>query len=288
MDQLHRFLFEDLGVRGELVQLGASWRVVRDNQDYPATVATQLGQGLAGVMLLSGTIKFSGSLILQIQSSGPLNLLVAQATDQRTLRGLARWQEEVPVGDLAATFGQGRLVITAEAPSGERYQGIVALEGSGLAEAIGTYFQQSEQLPTRLWLACDGEHAAGLFLQRLPGQQVEDADAWERLTALADTVTVEELASLPVEQLLHRLFHEETLRLFEPEPVAYRCGCSRERIAEVLRAMGEGEVSELVQSEGEIHAGCEFCGRDYVFDKVDVAALFSGAAPLPAEDSTTH
>jgi len=285
MDQLHRFLFEDLGVRGELVQLGASWRAVRDNQDYPAAVAAQLGQGLAAVMLLSGTIKFKGSLILQLQSAGPLNLLVAQATEQRTLRGLARWQSEVPAGDLAATFGEGRLVITADAPGGERYQGIVALEGSGLAEAIGNYFERSEQLPTRLWLACDGEHAAGLFLQRLPGEQADDQDGWARVAALAETVSADELLSLSAEQLLHRLFHEETLRLFDAEPVAYRCGCSRERIEDVLRQMGETEVSDLLKNEGQIKADCEFCGREYLFDKVDVAGLFAGAA-APDADST--
>jgi molecular chaperone Hsp33 len=285
MDQLHRFLFEDLGVRGELVQLGASWRAVRDNQDYPAAVAAQLGQGLAAVMLLSGTIKFKGSLILQLQSNGPLNLLVAQATDQRTLRGLARWQAEVPAGDLAATYGEGRLVITADAPGGERYQGIVALEGTGLAEAIGNYFERSEQLPTQLWLACDGEHAAGLFLQRLPGEQVDDPDGWARIAALAETVSAEELLGLSAEQLLHRLFHEETLRLFDAEPVAYRCGCSRERIEDVLRTMGEAEVGELLEREGRIKADCEFCGREYLFDKVDAAALFAGVT-APDGDST--
>lgn len=285
MDQLHRFIFEHLGVRGELVQLGASWRAVRDNRSYPATVSAQLGQGLAAVMLLSGTIKFKGSLILQIQSGGPLSLLVAQATDQRTLRGLAHWEGEVPAGDLAATFGEGRLVITAEAPSGERYQGIVALEGTGLAEAIGNYFGQSEQLPTRLWLACDGEHAAGLFLQKLPGQTVEDEDGWERVSALAETVTAEELCTLPAKEMLHRLFHEEDVRLFEAEPVAYRCGCSRERIEDALRAMGEADLNDLLASEGQIQADCEFCGREYLFDKVDVAALFAGPA-MPEGDST--
>lgn len=283
MDQLHRFIFEHLGVRGELVQLGASWRAVRDNRDYPATVAAQLGEGLAAVMLLSGTIKFKGALILQIQAAGPLSLLVAQATDQRTLRGLAHWEGDVPPGDLAATFGEGRLVITAQAPSGEQYQGIVALEGTGLAEAIGNYFQQSEQLPTRLWLACDGEHAAGLFLQRLPGETTADVDGWERVAALAETVTAQELLTLSAEQLLHRLFHEEDLRLFEPEPVAYRCGCSRERIEDALRAMGRAEVEALVEQEGEIHADCEFCGRAYVFDKVDAAALFAEVPPGGAE-----
>jgi molecular chaperone Hsp33 len=286
MDQMYRFLFEGLGVRRELVRLGASWRAVRDNQDYPEQVAAQLGQGLAAIMLLSGTIKFKGSLILQVQSSGPLTVLVAQATDQRTLRGLARWHGEVPQGALSAVYGEGRLVITAEAPSGERYQGIVGLEGQGLGDALASYFRQSEQLPTRLWLACDGEQAAGLFLQRLPGETGVDEDGWERVAALADTVSDDELLQLSAEELLHRLFHEEQVRLFEPEPVAYRCGCSRKRIEDALRAMGEAEVNTLLESEGEIRADCEFCGKDYRFDAVDVKALFSGA--MPTEGGSPH
>jgi molecular chaperone Hsp33 len=192
----------------------------------------------------------------------------------------------VPAGKLADVYGEGRLVITAEAPSGERYQGIVGLEGQGLADALGSYFQQSEQLPSRLWLACDDEQAAGLFLQRLPGQGSEDEDGWERVTTLAETVSDQELLQLPTEELLHRLFHEEQVRLFEPEPVAFRCGCSRERIEDALRAMGEDEVNELVKSEGEIRADCEFCGKDYRFDAVDVTALFSGA--MPPEGNSAH
>ncbi len=289
MDQMYRFLFESLGVRGELVQLGASWRAVRDNQAYPDIVAGQLGEALAAVMLLSGTIKFQGSLILQIQARGPLRLLVAQATDQRTLRGLARWEGdnlEVVSGEgLAAIYGDGRLVITADAPTGERYQGIVPLDGGDLAEALEGYFAQSEQLPTRLWLACDGEHAAGLFLQRLPGES-PDEDGWERVNALAATVREDELLTLSAQDLLHRLFHEELVRLFEPEPVAYRCGCSRERIVDALRGLGRHEVDDLLESEGEIRADCEFCGRHYVFDRVDAMALFGQAQPTG--DDTTH
>lgn len=286
MDQMYRFVFESLGVRGQLVQLGASWRAVRENQPYPDSVADQLGQGLAAVMLLSGTIKFKGSLILQVQADGPLRLLVAQATDQRTLRGLARWDGDVSGTDLPAIYGPGRVVITAEAAGGERYQGIVRLEGDNLAQALRGYFEQSEQLPTQLWLACDGEHAAGLFLQRLPGGSVDDEDGWARLCALAETVRDDELLALTATELLHRLFHEESIRLFDAEPVAYRCGCSRERIADALRAMGRAEVRDLLDSEGEIRADCEFCGRTYVFDRVDAMAVF-GPVP-PADGDTTH
>lgn len=275
MDQLHRFVFESLGVRGELVQLGASWQAVREIHDYPPVVAGQLGQALAAVALLSGTIKFKGSLILQIQASGPLRTLVAQATDQRTLRGMASWEGEVPDGDMAASFGQGRLVITAEAPSGERYQGIVAAEGDNLAVALENYFIQSEQLDTRLWLFADGDRTAGLLLQRLPGETGE-GDGWARVTALADTITADEGLSLAAGELLHRLFHEEALRLYDPEPVAFRCGCSRERISQALASMGKASLEEIVEELGAVEVNCEFCNRHYRFDAVDVEGLFSG------------
>lgn len=285
VDQLLRFTFEHLNVRGELVQLGASWRAIRENQAYPAVVASELGQGIAAVALLSGTIKFQGSLILQAQGSGPLPLVLAQATDQRTVRGLARWQPEVVDAAPSALYRNGRLVITAQAPDNERYQGIVALDADHLAHALETYFAQSEQLPTRLWLSADGERAAGLFLQRLPGESA-DPDGWERVCLLADTVREAELRQLAPEALLFRLFHEETVRTFEPEPVAYRCGCSREQTGDMLRALGPEEAGEVVREEGEIRVDCEFCGRSYRFDPVDVAALFApGGSTLPGDGS---
>jgi len=285
MDQLHRFIFEDLGIRGELVQLGSSWQAAQAIHPYPPVVAAQLGQALAAVVLLSGTIKFSGSLIMQLQGPGPLRTLVAQATDRRTVRGMASWQGDVAAGDMAALFGEGRLVITAEAPGGERYQGIVAAEGENLAAALEQYFVQSEQLDTRLWLFVDERHAAGLFLQQLPGERGEE-DAWERVTALADTVTADELLSLDARQLLHRLFHEETLRLFDPEPVAFRCGCSRERVAGMLRSLGQTAVDDIIEELGAVEVNCEFCNRQYRFDAVDVAGLFAASAPL--EDGGSH
>jgi molecular chaperone Hsp33 len=173
-----------------------------------------------------------------------------------------------------ALLGQARLVLTAESPSGERYQGIVPVEGGDVANAVEGYFVQSEQLPTRLWLAADSEHAAGLFLQRLPQTQ-DDDEHWERACMLADTLKDEELLKLDAQELLHRLFHEEDLRLFEPEPVAFRCGCSRERVGATLVSLGEGEVAQMLEEMGTIEVDCEFCNAHYAFDTVDAAALFS-------------
>jgi molecular chaperone Hsp33 len=249
-------------------------------------VQRPLGEALACVLLLTATLKFEGKLTLQAQGSGPIRTLVVQGTHEGTVRGLARWHGEVPHGDLQRQFGAGHLALTLEPLHGERYQGIVPLEGAGVGAAIEAYFGHSEQLPTRLWLAVDGARAVGLMLQRLPGT-AEDADGWNRTIMLADTVQDRELLTLPVQKLLRRLFHEEDLRLFEPDPVAFRCGCSRGRIAETLRALGREEIDAIVQEQGDVAVTCEFCNRDYRFDAVDATALFSGAVvPAGGQDAT--
>lgn len=279
-DSFRRFIFEDIGVRGELVRLDASWQAVLERHPYPAAVSSQLGQALAAVLLLSATIKFKGSLILQAQSAGPLHTLVAQATHHRAIRGLAQWREPVPTGNLSDIYGAGRLVLTIQNEGSEPYQGIVALEGANLADAIQSYFSLSEQLATRLWLAADDQRAAGLFIQELPAQGGGATD-WERIILLADTVTEPELLRLPDETLLYRLFNEEQVRLFDPEPVTFRCACSRERIETVLKGLGRTEVESVLQEQGAVDVGCEFCNRRYHFDAVDIQALFSGELTLP-------
>lgn len=279
-DSFRRFLFENIGVRGEWVRLDTSWQAVLARHPYPPAVAHQLGQALAAVVLLSSTIKFKGSLILQTQSQGPLHTLVAQATHQRTIRGLAQWRDKVQGSRLAEVFGPGRLVLTIQNENSEPYQGIVGLEGSNLAEAIESYFSRSEQLATRLWLAADGERAAGLFIQELPTHHGLSAD-WDRVALLADTVSPSELLELPCEGLLYRLFHEETVRLFEPDRVTFRCSCSRKRIEAVLRQLGQAELEAILRERGLIEVMCEFCNHPYRFDGVDVHALLSRAA-LPA------
>lgn len=286
-DQLFRFSFENLGLRGELVQLEASWQgLLERHPGYPEPVGRLLGEACAAVLLLSAVIKFRGSLILQVQSRGLLRALVAQATDRRTMRGLARWNGEPKGDDLRDWVTDGRLVLTVEAPNGERYQGIVPVGGERLSDALETYFTQSEQLPTRLWLACQGGRAAGLMLQALPSRELLDED-WRRVGLLADTVLSAELLDMPAEQLLQRLFHEETVRLFEPEPVAFRCGCSRDRISAVLISLGREEVEKALSEEGRLTIDCEFCGRRHLFDSVDVEGLFSAQA-LAHASSAQH
>lgn len=280
-DSFQRFLFENLGIRGELVRLDASWQTVLERHPYPPSVSSQLGQALAAVLLLSATIKFKGSLILQAQGDGPLHTLVAQATHQRTIRGLAHWRGDVTVGGtLPDIYGTGYLVLTIRNEDSDPYQGIVALEGDDLAGAIQTYFSRSEQLATRLWLAADDQRAAGLLIQELPTQQ-RDHDDWTRVEYLADTVTGPELLNLPSQELLYRLFNEERVRLFDSEPISFRCGCSRERIESVLLSLGTSEIQSILEHEDSVEVGCEFCNRRYLFDRVDIGGLFANEIKLP-------
>lgn len=286
-DTLHRFIIERTHVRGEWVHLDATWQAVLERADYPAPVRAVLGEAMAAVALLAATIKFDGSLILQITGDGPISMLVVQASGQRSLRGLAHWREAVPSGSLMQKFGDGRIVITIDPGEGkERYQGIVGLQGENLGEALREYFERSEQLPTRLWLSADDRCAAGLLLQSLPGED-SDPDAWNRAVTLAETVRPEELRALDAVQILHRLYHEEDVRLFGREPVSFRCGCSRERVEEMIRGLGAQEAQSILEDEGLIGVTCEFCNARYEFDLVDVEQLFA-AGGQPGVTPTKH
>jgi len=286
-DTLLRFLFENAPVRGELVHLDATWQALLERHEYPPVVRDLLGQTLAAAALLAATIKFNGAITMQVQGDGPLRLMVVECTSARTLRGMAHWEGEVPAGDLAAQFGSGRLVITID-PGGEqeRYQGIVALEGRSLAEALDVYLERSEQLATRLWLAADGERAAGLLLQRVPGESA-DADAWNRIHILGETVTERELLEVDSLGLIRRLFHEEDVRLFEPQILSFRCSCSRERVGDMLRNLGQEEVTAIIADEGTVEARCEFCNQNYRFDAVDAEQLFAEGVQ-PEVSPTRH
>jgi len=286
-DCLHRFVFEHSDVRGELVHLDAAWQAVLERKDYPAPVRDLLGQAIVAATLLSATIKIDGSLHLQLQGEGPVNLLLVEVTAQRTLRGLAHWEGEVPAGTLLDQVGNARLTLTIDPGSGgERYQGLVAIEKDNLAAALEDYFQQSEQLATRLWLAANEERGCGMLLQRLPGKDVDDED-WEHDVCLGETISADELLQLSTRNLLRRLYHEQDVRLFEAEPVRFRCSCSRERIETMLRGLGYAEVQDIVEEQGSVSVNCEFCAQGYVFDRVDVERLFA-AADQPEVPQTRH
>ena len=286
-DTLTRFLFEHAEVRGEIVRLDATWRAVLANHAYPEPIRNLLGEMMAAAALLAATLKFEGSLIMQMQGSGPVTLAVVECSSDFHLRATAKWRDDLAPGDIAALLGQGKFVISLDPKNGNQiYQGIVALEGATVAEVLEHYLLQSEQLETRLWLAADGEQACGLLLQRLPEKVSEDADAWNRALNLGNTLSTEELLHLPAREILHRLFHEEDLRLFEPHPVSFRCTCSRERVADMLRLLGLDEVHSILVEQGKIEVDCEFCNRNYHFDAVDAEQLF--AAEVVTQPGTTR
>lgn len=290
-DILRRFLLESAHVRGEWVHLDTSWQQMLQRADYPPTVRAVLGEALTAIVLLSATVKHQGSIILQIQGEGPIHLLVVQATPNGQLRGLARWKTEPQGSSLPALFGdEARMVITMEAAGkSERYQGMIALEGESLTHALEQYFQQSEQLPTRLWLTTGEQSCAGILIQRLPQvstatffdpeQQSED---WNRISMLLDTLTHEELQSLEPEALIYRLFHDESPRIFEAKSIRFQCSCSQERVDTMLRSLGEAEAKSILEEQGQIEVTCEFCNARYQLDKVDVARLFTAGVVEPA------
>lgn len=273
-DQLYRFLFDELGVRGEIVSLDTSFQAALELHNYPSSVAQQLGEALAASLLLSATLKFDGSLIMQIRGNGPISMLVAQADDQQAVRGLAHWDGEVPNTSLANIFGDGVLVMTIKPTNGKAYQGVVSLEGESLSDTLEAYFTQSEQLKTRLWFAVDGERAVGMMLQELPEQDGQQVD-WERVEMLANTIKDDELLTLNAEEVLHRLFHEEVTRLFDPQPVEFKCDCSRKKVETSLLTVGLSELRLLLEEKGSIEADCDFCNKHYQFDAVDIEQLFS-------------
>jgi len=285
-DCLHRFMFEQYPIRGHLVHLDAAWRALTEHHEYPPAIRNALGEAVAASLLLAATVKFEGVLSLQLQGDGPVHLMLAQCTGGLGVRGLARYREGAHA-DPGTGVGIGTLTVTLETDDGaQRYQGIVPIAGQRLAESLQVYFENSEQLPTRLWLHADALGVSGMLLQKLP---VADAspggvdaaaveDAWRRVQLIGETLTPEELRTLADAEILHRLFHEDDVRLFEPAPVYFRCRCSRERVSRMLQSLGDAETHSVLAERGEVEVRCDFCNRAYVFDAVDVAQLFNEGA----------
>ena len=291
-DLLRRFLFERWPVRGHLVRLDASWRAVLEHHDYPPVLTRTLGEAMAATVLVAGTLKFEGRLLMQFQGPGPMHLMITECTDRHAIRGVARFRGELPPeAALSALTGGGQLAVTVDNQRHDhRYQGVVPLNHPGLAACLEDYFARSEQLPTKLVLAAGPDRAAGLLLQRVATgasafggedpRAIEEADdAWRRIGLLAGTLTAEELLRQPCEAILRRLFHEDDVRLFEGSPVFFQCVCSRERVTGILRSLGEEEVAGILQERGDVEVRCEFCNRAYTFDRVDAARIFAAGSP---------
>ncbi|EIA0769672.1 Hsp33 family molecular chaperone HslO [Vibrio cholerae] len=288
-NMLHRYLFKDLSVRGELVQLDDTYQQMISSQEYPAAVQHLIGELLVATSLLTATLKFEGSITLQLQGNGPVSLVVINGDNNQQVRGVARWKGDIADdASLHDMLGKGHLVITIEPKQGERYQGVVGLEGDTLAQVLEGYFERSEQLKTRLWIRV-GKHdekacAAGMLLQIVPDGK-GSAEDFEHLEQLTNTIKDEELFALPAEELLYRLYNQETVQLFTPQQISFRCGCSRERSAAAIVTVAREEINDILAQDGAVALHCDYCGTTYSFDSAQVAELY---APSSANGSTLH
>lgn len=283
-DSLQRFIFSKSDVRGEIVHLNDSYQTVIQQAAYPDPLKRLMGEAMCAVILLTATLKFSGKLSLQLQGDGILKLLLVQSTHQQEIRGTLQWDGDC--GDLSfrGLLENAKMVITIDPDQGTRYQGIVPLDGDRLNQCIENYFQQSEQLPTRIWLTSDLESAAGMLLQRLPESSEDKVkNEWEHISILAETTTNSELLRLSNQTFLYRLFHAEEVRLFDTQPVQFKCTCSRERCEDTIISLGSKEIDEIRSSQGHISITCEFCASEYFFEEDRLRELSAEAASKEAE-----
>ena len=283
-DLLVRFLLPEAGVRGAHVRLAGSWREILSHGRPLPAAARLLGEACVAAALFTGHVKIDGRLSIQLRSQSTLRTLFAECTAAGTLRGIAQVEDghDAPT-DLSQLGDDALLAITIENPGldprePQRYQSLVALQGNGLDEAFESYFRHSEQLPTRLLLAADGKHAAGLLLQKLPGDAGDD-DGWVRAGALFDTLERDELLATDAPTLLHRLFHEEHPELVGEKPLRFGCSCSRERVANMLQSLGEEEARAAAEATGQVEVRCEFCGQEYRFPLAEFGVLFATEPP---------
>lgn len=274
-DYVQRFLLDNLDIRGVVVRLGPVWRKMLAGRNYPAAVEQLLGEMSATTLLIGSNLKQVGRLTVQLRGSGPVSLLVIDCNERLHIRGMAQCAESVAPGSAPDLLGHGQLLLSLDMPSmREPYQSIVPLDGESIAEIFEHYLKQSEQLPSRFFLAASSTGAAGIFLQKLPTADQRDPDGWARIEALAATVKTEELLGLPAEALLTRLFHEETVRLFAAQEVAHDCPENREKVSDMLRSLGREEVDSIMEEHGEVLIKDDICNREYRFDAQAIEQLF--------------
>lgn len=308
-DLVRRFIFENQPVRGHWVHLESAWRELRAHSSYPPAVTELLGQALVASVLLAATLKFRGTLTFQLQGNGAVSLLVAQCTHDFRVRAVARYDAEAvrrlssghsEADGRAAPFrplagDDGRITVTVEAEEKSlRYQGVVPLSGNSLAESLEAYFASSEQLPTRVLLAADESHGAGMLVQKLPQSGAADEDtgdsmaveeAWEGAQRGIAQLHPSRLSDRSVEELLAQGFPGRDLRLFRGAPVRFECRCSEGRVTGLLRALGPEEVRDVLREQGSVTVTCEFCHHPYHFDPADIEALFADDPVSGGSDS---
>jgi len=320
MSDLQKFIFEGLPVRGMIVRLTDSWQEVLRRRaasgEWTPAVRDMLGQMAAAATLMQANLKFNGALILQVHGDGPVKLAVAEAMSDLRFRVTAKVTGAVAsdarFDDLVNRHGEGRCAITLDPldrqPGQQPYQGVVPLEApdggpvGDVATMLEHYMRQSEQLETRIVLAANGEVACGLLIQRLPiegagnlagepgkeSKAQHDDEAYTRIAHFASTLTATELLTLDTPTILHRLFWEEPLRVFEPQTPTFACSCSADRVRNMLKNLGRDEAEAILAERADIEIGCDFCGTQYHFDAVDIGALFAPPTSQPGIAPSVH
>lgn len=288
-DEVSSFIIENESIRGNLVHLNQTFQQVLQHQALPTRLKQALGELMAASALLSATLKMDGALVLQLQSKGALKLLVVECSHDLNMRATAKWDEtlndEINAYSFADLVKNGQFVITLDPSEGEAYQGIVPIEGETIAEMLQNYMLRSQQLDTSLWLHCDNKSASGMLLQKLPDILENDADAWNRMNMLANTVTNDELQNLEPEILLKRLFAEEDVRLFEAKTTQFKCSCSKTKVGNMLKLLGAIEVNSILVELGKIEVNCDFCNKHYSFDAVDATQLLASEHVIKASST---
>lgn len=275
-DSLQRFMFEHASIRGEIAHLKETYQTIMNQRPYPAMVRNLLGEALISCLLLAGSIKFEGELSLQFQGDKRLPLLLVQCNHLLQMRAFASYQENLAVNDYAAAFLKGRMVLTInQYNQTQSYQSIVPIQATSMSENLTHYFAQSEQVASQVWLAVDEDMAAGMLLQLMPGQDtLQREQFWEYAVVLGQTVSEKELLTLDNPTLLHRLYHETELRLFDSRPICFKCRCNEDKMREVLTILGEEEAKKLLLERENIEVSCDFCNKQYSFDAIDITMLF--------------
>ncbi len=280
---LNRYLFTDAHARGELVQLSSSFKSIIKNHNYPVGVEKLLGELLTATCLLTATLKFEGDITVQLQGDGPVGYMSVSGNNNQQMRGIAKMAEKTDADTLQGLIGKGTMIITIRPSVGEAYQGVVALDKDNLADCLAHYFEVSEQIPTKIWLFSDTDkhQTAGALVQLLPDGDgsVENKEKqlsdFEHLCQLTNTIKSEEIFTLEAEALLYRLYHQEQVNIFDPQPVSYLCGCSQEKCLAAISQIEPSEIKAIIAEQGKISMTCDYCITTYDFDELSLQSFIS-------------
>lgn len=279
---VQRFLFKELNIRGQHIHLQESWQQMIKDRHYPLSIIKLLGELTAVSVLMASGMKHKGRITLQVQGSGPVTLLVVEVTHDLKIRGMAKTDRTITSETtLDELLGDGQILVTLEnIQTNHHFQSYVAREGNNISEAFEEFLSQSEQLPSKLWLAADEQAIGGVMIQKMPDTDGHDSDGWDRVMHITTTVQDQELTQLATEELLHRLFHEELLELFAASEVQYECPQDREKVDNMLLSLGEEEVRKLLEEQGEIVIHNEICNFHLRYGQKEVDSLFHGKATI--------